>query len=312
VNVMGIALAAILMTAAAAAGLLYLAPERVTRFVVERGRRRAGLVRKEIDLPGGLQYVCLEGGSGEPLVLLHGFGGMKDNFAEVARFLTPRFRIVIPDQIGFAESSHPRDGDYSSHGQAGHLHALLQVLGIGCVHIGGNSMGGQIALAYAARYRSEVASLWLLDPGGVHSAPRSEMVKRLEAGGRNPYLIESVEHYAHMIKFVMRRPPCLPRPVLEVLAQDSIRNLELQRHIFRTIRDDALEDRITGLTTPTLIVWGEDDPVWHVGTAEILHELVPNSQVVIMPGVRHVPMMEEPRQCAEDYLRFRDSLPKHR
>lgn len=274
-------------------------------------RFRAGLTRKSIDLPGGLQYSWLEGGTGEPLLLLHGFGGSKYNFAPVARYLTPRFRVLIPDQIGFAESSHPPDGDYSPQGQAEHLRALLRALGIGRVHVGGNSMGGQIALAYAAGYPHEVTSLWLLDPAGVASGPQSEMARLLAAGGRNPYLIDNVDQYAEMIRFVMSRPPYLPRPLLEVLARDSIRHVALQTAIFRTIREHTLDARIAGLATPTLIVWGQDDPVWHVGTAAVLHRLLPESRVVIMADTRHVPMLERPRQCAKDYLQFRDSLRGH-
>jgi pimeloyl-ACP methyl ester carboxylesterase len=305
-------LAALLAIAVGVVGFVHLAPERATRCVIGLRRRRAGLVRKEIDLPGGLRYAYLEGGSGEPLVLLHGLGGMKDNFVDVARFLTRHYRLIVPDQIGFAESSHPPDADYSSHAQAGHVRALLQALGIGRVHLGGNSMGGQISLAYAARYPGDVASLWLLDPCVRWDEPKSEMMKMLETGGRHPYFVESVDDYVTLIRYVMTRPPYFPRPVLEVLSRDSIRHVDLQRRIFEVMRRDDLESRIAGLATPTLIVWGEDDRVFHVATAEILRGLLPNSRVVVMPGVGHVPMMERPRQCAEDYLRFRASLPGRR
>lgn len=299
--------AAILITAVAAAGFVYLAPEKFTSLIINVDRRSAGLVRKEIDLHGGLHYVYLEG-KGEPLVLLHGFGGMKDNFTRAARLLTPHFRVIIPDEIGFAESSHPQDADYSSRGQAGNVHALVQALGIDRLHLGGNSMGGQIALAYAAQYPSEVGSLWLLDAAGIWSGPKSELAEIVEAGGRIPYFIASESDYSQMIRFVMSKPPYIPQPMLKVLAQDSIRNLELQKRIFKTIREESVEKRITGMTIPTLIVWGEKDRVFHVGTAEVLHKLLPNSQVIVMPGVGHVPMMEQPRQSAEDYLQFRNSL----
>jgi pimeloyl-ACP methyl ester carboxylesterase len=62
------------------------------------------------------------------------------------------------------------------------------------------------------------------------------------------------------------------------------------------------------LPTPALIVWGEEDRAIKVVTAGILHDLLPRSQVIIMPGVGHLPMVERPRQSAEDYLRFRASF----
>jgi pimeloyl-ACP methyl ester carboxylesterase len=57
-----------------------------------------------------------------------------------------------------------------------------------------------------------------------------------------------------------------------------------------------------------LIVWGDQDRAIHVATAEILHKLMPASQVIILPGIGHLPMLERPRQTADDYLRFRASL----
>jgi len=300
--------AVFLVLVIAAVGFIYLAPERFTHWAIKQARQRAGLIRKEIDLPDGLHYVYLEGGKGEPLMLLHGFGGSKDNFAMVARYLTPHFQVIIPDEFGFGESSRPLDGDYTPPAQAEHLHALTQALGLSRVHVGGNSMGGQIALTYAARYPTEVTSLWLLDSAGVWSAPKSEMMKIVEEGGRNPLLIKSENDFAQVIKFLMSKPPFTPRPMLNVLARARLQNLELEQRILKQFSGDSVEKRIAGLSTPTMIVWGEKDRVFNVATAEVLHKLMPKSQVVILPDTGHVPMMERPEESAEAYLRFRKSL----
>ena len=66
-----------------------------------------------------------------------------------------------------------------------------------------------------------------------------------------------------------------------------------------------------GLQTPTFIVWGDHDRALHYSGAEILHQLMPNSQVLIMPDMGHVPMLEAPSKTAADYVVFRDSLGKH-
>ena len=98
-------------------------------------------------MPGGLRYVYLEGGQGEPLLLLHGFGADKDNFVRAARFLTPHFHVIVPDQIGFGESAHPLQADYAPIAQSKRLHALMQALGIKNIHLGGSSMGGRRELS---------------------------------------------------------------------------------------------------------------------------------------------------------------------
>jgi pimeloyl-ACP methyl ester carboxylesterase len=289
-------------------GFVYVAPEKATRFLINADRHRSGLFRKEIDVPGGLHYVYLEGGKGEPLMLLHGFGANKDNFIKVARFLTPHYRVIVPDHIGFGESSHPQEADYSPPAQAERLRAFAHALGIERLHLGGSSMGGQIAMTYAARYPTEVASLWLLDPAGVWSAPPSELFKILAEKGHNPLMAKSEAEFAQVIKFTMNNPPFIPRFIMNVMAQERIKNYALEERIFKQIGADSVEKRVKGLAIPTLIVWGEKDRVFNVATAEVLHKLMPRSQVIIMPNVGHLGMIERPRQSAEDYLRFHASL----
>jgi pimeloyl-ACP methyl ester carboxylesterase len=80
----------------------------------------------------------------------------------------------------------------------------------------------------------------------------------------------------------------------------------------KEISSDSAEKYVTGLMTPTLIVWGDKDRVISPATAEILHKLMPASEVIMMKGVGHLPMLEEPRQSAKDYLKFRNSLEQHK
>ena len=67
-------------------------------------RSAAGLEQKSIEV-GKLHIEYLEGGKGEVLLLLHGFGGNKDNWTRVAKYLTPHFKVIAPDLPGFGESS---------------------------------------------------------------------------------------------------------------------------------------------------------------------------------------------------------------
>jgi len=298
----------VVIIVAAAIGFVYLAPESATKAFLSLERKQAGLERKEIDLPDGTRYVYLEGGQGEPLMMLHGFGANKDGFDRVAKYLTPKYRVIIPDHIGFAESSHPPDADYLSKAQAERLHILANALGIKDIHLAGSSMGGQIALAYAALYTPEVKSLWLLDTAGVWSAPASELRKRIEETGQNPLLVRTEDEFAGLFPWVMAEPPFIPRPIMNVIAQERIQNFELEKRIFDQIAGDSIEDRIKGMTTPTLIVWGDKDRTLNVATAEILHSLMPRSQVIIQQNIGHLPHLEAPERTANDYLKFRAGL----
>jgi pimeloyl-ACP methyl ester carboxylesterase len=291
-------------------GFLYLAPEKATKLAIDLERKRSGLERKEINIPGGLHYVYLEGGKGEPLMLLHGFGANKDNFTRVSRFLTPHYKVIIPDHIGFGESDHPQNVDYRPSTQAARIRMLAQVLGITKVHLGGSSMGGHISMMYAALYPDEVKSIWLIDPGGIWSAPPGELRDIIVKTGKNPLIAKSEGEFAGIFAFVMADPPFIPRPILNVMAQERISNYELEKRIFKDLIAESAEEYVTNLKTPTLIVFGDKDRAINPITADILHKLMPNSKVIIMRGLGHLPMIEQPRQSACDYLNFRDVLNK--
>jgi pimeloyl-ACP methyl ester carboxylesterase len=284
------------------------APERALRAALAYERRLAGLERKEITLASGPTYVYLEGGRGAPLVLLHGFGADKDNFARVAKYLTPHYRVIVPDHIGFGESSKPPQADYAPRAQAERLRALMRQLGVTKPHLGGNSMGGHIALTYAALYPQEVESLWLLNAAGVWSAPTSELRRTMAQTGENPMLVQDEDDFAHLVSLLTAQPLMIPRPFLDVLAQERIKNYALEQRIFKQLAADSVEERIRGLPIPALIVWGQQDRVLHPGSAGILQMLLIKSEVVMLPGVGHLPMIEAPEKCALDYLRFRATL----
>jgi pimeloyl-ACP methyl ester carboxylesterase len=271
-------------------------------------RSRAGLERKEIALADGTRVVYLDGGSGAPLVLVHGFGADKDNFTRVARFLTPHYRMIAPDLVGFGESAHRADVDYHYAAQAERLHAFVQALGLARIDLGGNSMGGGIAMSYAAQHPAEVASLWLIDCAGIAEAPPSELARIVATTGQNPLMITKESDFPAFMKFVMSDPPYIPGSVMDVLARERIANQALETQVFRQIATDSVSASVRGLATPTLITWGEEDRALSVGTVPVLKTLLPNAQSVVMPHVGHAPMIERPKESAEDYLRFRAGL----
>lgn len=286
-------------------GCVYIAPARATAAAYGVERWRSGLERKAVTLPDGSRLVYLEGGTGTPLVLLHGFGADKDNFTRVARFLTPTYRVLIPDLLGFGESDNPAGADYSPTAQAERVRAFAAAVGATPLDLGGNSMGGQIAITYAALHPDEVRSLWLLAPAGLWTAPASEVRKTIEETGKNPLLIRTEDDFAALFKLVMADPPFMPRPMLNVLARARIANADLDERIFAQIVVDSVEGRATAMRTPALIVWGDQDRALNVASGELLRGLMANATLIIMPGIGHAPMIERPRESADAYLRWR-------
>ena len=283
-----------------------------TQKLVQYERNKSDLAVKALTLSSGDKMVYAENGNvaGEPLLLIHGFGGNKDNFTRIARQLES-YHLIIPDLLGFGESSKPMTADYRADAQATRLHELLQTKGLTSnIHVGGNSMGGAISVAYAAKYPKEVKSLWLIDSAGFWSAgvPKSLEGATLE---NNPLLINKTEDFYNMYDFVMSKPPYIPKSVKAVFAQERIANKALESKILAQIVEDNVEERakvIAEYNIPTLVVWGEEDKVIKPETVTLIKEIIPQSEVITMPKIGHAPMIEAVKQTANDYKAFRAQL----
>ncbi len=283
-----------------------------TQKIIQYERNKSDLDVKSFTLTSGDKLVYAENANltGEPLLLIHGFGGNKDNFTRIADELED-YHLIIPDLLGFGESSKPMSADYRSEAQATRLHELLQAKELASnIHIGGNSMGGAISVAYAAKYPKDVKSLWLVDSAGFWSAgvPKSLEGATLE---NNPLLINSKEDFYKMYDFVMYKPPYLPKSVKAVFAQERINNKELDAKILEQIVTDNVEERaqiIADYNIPTLVVWGEKDQVIKPETVNVIKDIIPQAQVIMMEDIGHVPMIEAVEQTAEDYKGFREGI----
>lgn len=294
----------ILLLAGTTAVLAYGFPKQALALLQSAGRAAAGLQERSVEADG-ITFSYLAGSEGEPLLLLHGFGAEKDHWALSARYLTGHMRVIAPDIPGFGASSSPADADYSVATQVERLHAFAKALNLEHFHLGGNSMGGEIAAAYAARYPEQVLSLWLLAPAGVAGAEPSELVRRVQAG-ENPLLIEQPGDYQKLVDFVFAEPTLpLSEPMLKVLGERAMEQRPLQRRIFANlVESPPLEPQLQGLQVPTLIVWGTEDRLLDVSGAEILLKVLPQSQLMLLPEVGHVPMLERPEEVTTGYLRF--------
>lgn len=285
--------------------VMIFAPATATRFALQVERLMAGLEQHEAEVDG-FEMPYLAGGEGPTLLLLHGFTANKDNFSRVAKHLTRDFRVVVPDLPGFGEASAPADADYGLDAQVARVAAFMEAVDLeGPVHVGGNSMGGYIAASLALSHPDKVASLWLLAPAGLAGEETSEMRRELAETGRNPLLVERAENYDEVLDMVFAETPFLPWFVRDTLAARAAARFDRYERIFGQIYDaPPLNDRVEQIQTPTLLVWGAEDRVLHPSGAKVWMERHPASQLQMLPGIGHLPMMEAPEATAEALLAF--------
>ncbi|WP_182405758.1 alpha/beta fold hydrolase [Psychrobacter sp. GP33] len=283
-----------------------------TQHLVQHERFKSSLKTKALTLTSGEKITYLEGGNlaGEPLLLIHGFGGNKDNFTRIAARLGD-YHLIIPDLLGFGQSSKPLEADYRADAQAERLHEFLQSKQLASnIHIGGNSMGGAISVAYAAMYPDSVKSLWLLDSAGFWSAGLYDRYQNATADN-NPLVVANTKEYFKLYKLVMNKPPFIPKTVQAVFAQENIANRNLQTKIIEQIVEDNVETRakiVAEYNIPTLIVWGQKDQVIKLETVNLMATLMPTAQIITMPKIGHVPMIEAVKETAKDYKKFRAGI----
>jgi len=283
----------------------FLLPGLLVKWSVDSERKAAGLQQKKVRVDDH-EIAYLDGGNGETILMLHGFGANKDNWTRFAKFISPAYHVVALDLPGFGESTCLDDASYTIANQARRVALFADAIGLKRFHIVGNSMGGYIAARYTVMFPERVLTLGLFDSGGVRSPVPSEMANKLSKGEPNPLVAGTVDEYDRLIRFVFSTPPDIPRFVKRPLVEEAQRHQASNQRIWKQISSEnvALEPDLPKITARTLVLWGDQDRVIDVSCVQILKKGLPNCTAVIMQSCGHLPMIERPQEAAGHYLTF--------
>ena len=285
-----------------------------------RGLAGIGTYSKVID---GIRWRWSEAGprDAEPLVMLHGFAGDKDNWAFFSMLLAQRYRVICPDLPGFGDSGPVAQGGYAIAEQARRLESFLDALGIDTCHLGGNSMGGFIALTIALDSPRRVRSLLLMNNAGVNGDRMTDTQQAI-LDGANPMQVKSLDDIDFLLGIILHDPPYIPLIFRQLLLLQLARREKLHNQIFTQIARNAIEsplnDRLGDVRVPTLVLWGDSDNLLHVAAATTQHDAIPGAELAIIENAGHVPMVERPFRTAAVCLDFlarhqcRSTAPAHR
>lgn len=281
----------------------FLFPETLFRLMIKGQIRSAGLVRKEIQVDDH-RIAYLEGGKGETIVLLHGFGACKEHWPPFASRLKG-YRLVIPDVPGFGESSQIKTASYDMESQARRLDRFMQALRIDTFHLAGQSMSGAIAATYGARYPGKLLSLTLMDPAGAPSPRKSEMIVRMEKG-QNLLFVDDVKGYDELLALIFVKPPSVPGNFKKIMIADMAARREFNMKIMRDWRPErfTLAPVLPLITAPVLIIWGDQDKITDIGGIAFLQRHLKKSTTAIIKDSGHAPPSEKPEETAKAYLSF--------
>jgi pimeloyl-ACP methyl ester carboxylesterase len=228
------------------------------------------------------EFRWLERGEGSPVVLLHGLMGSMQDWDPVLDILGDRSRAIAPTLPIF----DPGFAQVSVEGLADWVLRFLDALGIEQVALGGNSLGGHVAMAAALAAPERVLSLILTGSSGLleRSFTRGVPHRPSEA-----FVREKMEE----IFF----DPALVTPEAVAAVHRSVLQpvvaLRLVR-MARAAKRHNLQERLGALTVPTLILWGREDRITPLAVAERFQATIPGSTLVVLRHCGHAPMIEQP------------------
>lgn len=284
-----------------------------------------------IDLGGPVHYADF-GGSGAPLVLLHGLGGSLTNWLAVAGALTPRFRVFAPDLIGFGRT--PRAGRSAGiAAQAALVARFVEHVGGGAAVVVGNSMGGLVAVQLAADRPDLVARIVLVNA----ALPRSfgtridGTVAGLFALYMTPLLGEAFLRRRHaavgpegMLRDTMRLcgvdvnalPPAVYAAQLEVARARAAMPwahasfIAAARSLVMTLgRRGHVHAMIRRIKAPGLLLYGTRDRLVPLSIGEDVARLRPDWRLTILDDVGHVPQLQVPERWIAAVTSWLDDVP---
>lgn len=238
------------------------------------------------------------------IVWIHGLSGSWQNWLENLPVLAADgWRCIAMDLPGFGASPMPAER-ISITGYAAIVDELLRVLGVSRAVVVGNSMGGFIGAEIALRYGTWVDRLVLVSAAGLTIESQRNLyylaraTARVSAMGlgwlasQSDAVVRRARSRRTLLSIVAAHPSRLPAP----LASEQLKGSGKPGFVpaMDALTSYPIRDRLSQIKAPTLIVWGDKDPLVPVRDAWEFGRLIPDSRVVVYEDTGHVAMLERP------------------
>ncbi len=231
-------------------------------------------------------------GSGPALYMVHGIGSRKTTWNRMVEALSDSFTCVAYDLRGHGQSPVPAV-PYSLDQLVADLEALRSMLGHEQIHVIGHSLGGMIGPAYALAYPERTLSVGLLSTAAGRTADDSARVKGVVARMRD----EGIESVLNTLvgrwytePFAAANPAIIENRIEQVLTTPP----DVFLSVFDVYAETEMAPWLSQVDVPCLVLTGENDPGCNPRLNTFIDQELPNSELVILPELRHSIVVEAP------------------
>ena len=267
-----------------------------------------------VDLPGGYHAHYREDGdpSLPTLVLLHGFGDSFTTWEGWVRELTPQFHIISLDFPGHGLTRAPQGSSLSGDALADFVDAFAKTLALPKFAVAGNSMGGGAAWQLAVRHPERISALILVDAAGFANdkppgdEPLAFKILRYRLGRTLLSKIDNRPLIDQGLKADVYDKTLITEGLVDRFAefQRAPGHREILMGINLGARPASTAELLSTVKVPTLILWGESDPLIEPAAAKKFAAAIAGSKLITYPHVGHLPQLEIPQRSAADTAAF--------
>jgi len=240
----------------------------------------------------------LEAGDGPPLVLMHGVGGHLEAYAHNIAALAEHFRVIAFDFAGHGYTTHAT-ADLEVHDYVAQLLALLDALGIDRADFNGESLGGWIAVKFAAAYPERTGRLILNTPGGTMARP--EVMNRIRTLSQDAADDPSEERIRARLEWLMADPATVTDELVAIrrtiyarpgFATSMTHIMCMQDPDIRR-RNLITDDELAAVPHGALVVWTSNDPSGPAGAGIDMAAKIRGGRFELISGAGHWPQWEQ-------------------
>ncbi len=263
-------------------------------------------IQEAFVLVGEAKVHYQKAGAGRPLLLLHGLVGSAKNWRRNISFLSRNSSVYAIDLFNMGESDRVPGLDAGLEATADRLAAFMDALDLDEVDIAGHSHGGAVAMMFAARHPGRVRRLILFAPANPFCDLGNQLIRFYQTR-YGTWFARKVPFLPRMLKATaLSRMYGDPRRVAPDALDGYTQGLHIPGtvdHVLQIVQRwfvdmGLLRSALTGLAgKPTLLIWGDRDRAVGLNSARELQRTLPQSQLLVLPGVGHIAFEETPDIC---------------